>query len=80
MVICTILVVFYAHTWLIVTHNVQVLQCAFNIFTGPFGQFGLLVNTTKMELVAFLLGRIRTCLSKDVYLSRIGALYRESNT
>ena len=35
-------------------------------------------NTTKMEMMVFLPGRIRTGLSEDAYLARMDALHRES--
>ena len=52
------------------------MQDAFDLLIALFDRVGLATNETKTEVMVFLPGRIRTCLSEDAYLSRLDALYR----
>ena len=68
--------VFYADDGLIAARDATVLQRAFNLLIDLFDRVGLATNETKTEVMVFLPGRIRTCLSEDAYLSRLDALHR----
>ena len=74
--ICAIVAVFYADDGLIAARDPKTLQTAFDLLTGLFDRVGLATNTTKTEVMVFLPGRIRTCLSADAYKSRTDALHR----
>ena len=72
----TIVAVFYADDGLIAARDPKILQSAFDLLTDLFDRVGLETNTTKTEVMVFLPGRIRTCLSEDAYKSRTDALHR----
>ena len=74
----TITVVFYADGGLVAARDLKTLQISFDILVSLFERVGLATNTTKTEVMVFLLGWIRRGLSKDAYLSRMEALHRES--
>ena len=74
----TIAAVFYTYDELVTTRGPKTLQVSFDILVSLFERVGLATNTTKTEVVVFLLGWIRRGLSKDAYLSRMEALHRES--
>ena len=61
---------------LIAAHNSTLLQDAFNLLIGLFDCVDLKTNSTKTKVMVFFPGRIRTCLSKDVYLSCLDALHQ----
>ena len=70
-----ITVIFYADDNLIAARDSTLLQDAFNLLINLFDRVDLETNSTKTEVMVSLPGRIRTCLSEDVYLSRLHALY-----
>ena len=72
----TIVAVFYADDGLIAARDPKTLQTAFDLLTGLFDRVGLETNTAKTEVMVFLPGRIRSCLSVEAYKSRTDALYR----
>ena len=72
-----LLACFYADDGLIVARDPVLLQRAFDSLCTHFDRVGLKTNTTKTEALVFLPGRIRTCLTADVYKARMGDLYRK---
>ena len=72
-----LLAVFYTDNGLIVARDPVVLQRAFNSLCAHFDRVGLKTNTTKTEVMVFLLGRIRTCLTDDAYEAQMADRYRE---
>ena len=68
--------VFYTNDGLIAARDPALLQRTFDILIGLFDRVGLATNETKTEVMVFLPGRIRTCLTEDAYLSRLDALHR----
>ena len=57
--------VFYADDGLITARDPTLLQDAFALLIALFDRVDLATNETKTEVVVFLPGRIRTCLSED---------------
>ena len=45
---------------------------------GSLDRVGLEINTTNTRSMVFLPGRIRTCLSEELYLSRVDTLHMGS--
>ena len=64
----TIAAVFYADDGLVATRDPKALPASFDILVSLFEQVGLATNTTKMEVMVFLPGQIRTVLSEDTYV------------
>ena len=74
--ILVIAAVFYADDGLIGARDPALLQRSFDILIGFFDRVGLATNETKTEVMVFLPGRMRTCLTEDAYLARLDALHR----
>ena len=72
-----LLVVFYANDGLTVARDPVVLQQAFDSLCSHLDRVSLKTNTTKTEVMVFLPGRIRTCLTDNAYEARMGDLYRK---
>ena len=68
--------VFCADDGLIAACDPTFLQDAFNLLIDFFDHVGLETNSAKTKVIVFLPGRIRTCLSEDVHLSRLDALHQ----
>ena len=66
--------VFYAHDGLIAARDSTLLQDAFNLLIDLFDRVDLATNKINTEVMVFLSGRIRTCLSVDAYLPYLDAL------
>ena len=62
---------FYADNGLIVAHNPENLQVAFDMLTGLFDQVGLRTLATKTEAMVFLPGKIETPLTAEKYVARM---------
>jgi hypothetical protein len=68
---------FYADDGLVMSQDPAMLQRAFDILTGIFDRVGLRTNIKKTEVMAFVPGRVRKCLSADAYWARMDADFRE---
>ena len=69
----------YADDGLVACRDLNLLQQALDALTALFDRVGLCTNTKKMECMAFLPGKIRTCLTEEGYRARMDAEFREEH-
>ena len=67
---------FYTDDGLVAARDADTLQKVFDILTGLFGCVGVRINTTKMEVMICVAGRIHTPLDQDAYEARMSDLHR----